>query len=408
MSTPRCWLRPLGLASFLWAVSFGVNGPLASLWMEDAGASRTLVGLNTGTYYLGIALAAGAVPWLMRNFGHGCLVLGMVASGLTAAAFPWGGGWQGWFVLRALNGVAAAISLIPLETFVNRSSPPGRAARNFGYYAFCIALGIAVGYLGLLLYPTCPRATFLAGGGAALLGAAVVLRWRPAFREEDGEAPAQEPLAPVRNFFSFGSAWVQGFLEGGMVGLLPVYLRATGLAEDAVSGLMSGLMIGVILAQVPLAWLADRLGRTAVLAGCHAVALLGVGGLLGPGGTAWLALWLFAVGACSGALYPLGLALLGQRVAPAALARASAWYLAINCVGSLIGPVAAGAAMDEFGPGALFAVGGAAVALVLATWGLLEARRLWRNAIPVGPEEPARHAAWPHPLKPARTSAPSM
>ena len=71
------------------------------------------------------------------------------------------------------------------------------------------------------------------------------------------------------NVLSLGTAWSQGFLEGGMLALLPIYLLAAGLSEAAVSWLMSGLMIGIIVAQVPVAWLADRLGRTAVLVGCE-------------------------------------------------------------------------------------------------------------------------------------------
>ena len=376
MSRGSRWLVPLCLASLLWSFSFGLNAPLASLWMqaslgaEDAGRKDTLIGLNTSAYYLGIALAAGAVPCLMRRWGHRALLLGMIVSGVTAAAFPWGGGLLGWFVLRALNGVAGAASLIPLETYVNRNSTPRRRAQTFGYYAFCVALGMALGTLvGLQLYPLAPRVAFLLGGAAALLGGVVVMVWKPTFPADAEKGYGRAPLDFGRNFLGFGSAWSQGFLEGGMVALLPIYLLSTGLSEGAVSWLMSGLMVGVILAQVPLAWLADRLGRLAVLAGCNAVALGGIACLMVPAGTAWLALWLFAVGACSGAFYPLGLALLGERLPPAGLARANAWFLAINCAGSVTGPAVVGHVMDLFGRGAMFLAGGGAVGLVLAGWG---------------------------------------
>lgn len=369
MSRGSRWLVPLCLASLLWAFSFGLNAALAPLWMQGAGWKDTVIGLNTSAYYLGIALAAGAVPWLMRRWGDRALLLGMVASGVTAGAFPWGGGLFGWFALRALNGVAAAVSLIPLETYVNRNSAPERRAQMFGYYAFCIALGMALGTLvGLQLYPAAPRVAFLLGGAAALLGGVVIGPWRPDLSGH-AEGHGRTPLEFGRNFLSFGSAWSQGFLEGGMVALLPIYLLSTGLSEGAVSWLMSGLMVGVILAQVPVAWLADRLGRLAVLAGCNAVALGGIACLTVPAGTAWLALWLFAVGACSGAFYPLGLALLGERLPPAGLARANAWFLAINCAGSVTGPAVAGHVMERYGRGAMFLAGGGAVGLVLVGWG---------------------------------------
>jgi MFS family permease len=365
----RRWMVPLCVVSVLWAFSFGVNAPLASVWMQEAGCGDVLIGLNTGAYYLGIALTAAAVPWAMRRFGSRALLAGLAGSALTAAAFPWGGGLGGWFALRGLNGVTAALSLIPLETLVNRCSSPPRRATNFGYYAFSIALGMALGNLtALQMAPAAPRLAFLLGGAAALAGTIVLLLWRPAAPAAEHEARSHFPLHPTRNALALGSGWAQGFLEGGMVALLPIYLLSVGLSHEAVSYLMGGLMVGVILAQAPLAWLADRLGRSLVLAGCNAAALAGVGCLLWPGGVAWLAVWLFVVGACSGALYPLGLAVLGERTPPAGMSRAGAWFLAINCAGSLIGPVAAGATMSLFGRSALFVSGGGALAAVLAVW----------------------------------------
>src|SRR5262249_44832457 len=106
------------------------------------------------------------------------------------------------------------------------------------------------------------------------------------------------------------------------------------------------------------------------------------GCLLWPGSVAWLAFWLFVAGACSGALYPLGLALLGERTLPASMSRASAWFLAINCAGSLTGPVVAGVAMDLFGRAALFVAGGGALGAVLAAWGISAACRRREETTP--------------------------
>jgi MFS family permease len=374
MSRAPRWLIPLCVASLLWAFSFGLSAPLASLWMQDAGCSNTLIGLNTGAYYLGIALAAGAAPWLMRRWGYRVLILGMVASGLAVAAFPWGGGVFGWFAWRGVNGIAAALSLIPLETLVNHHSAPHRRAQNFGTYAFCFASGMALGTLvGLQMYAGWSTFAFAIGGTAALLAGGVVVVWQPAMPSANDDE-VRPPLDFARNLLAFGSAWSQGFLEGGMIALLPIYLLAVGLSPSAVSWLMGGLMIGVIGAQAPVAWLADRLGRRRILLGCNLVTLLGIGCLMLPVGTSWLAVWLFVVGACSGAFYPMGLAVLGERTPPASLARANAWFLAINCAGSLTGPAVAGAAMDWFGDGALFAAGGTAVTLVLVVWILVETR----------------------------------
>jgi len=386
----------LCVASALWAFGFGAGAPLASVWLKGAGYTDTVVGLNTGVYYLCIAVTAGAVPWLMRRWGRGCLAVGMVVSGLSVMAFPWGEGLPGWFLLRALNGVAGAMSLIPLETLVNKTSPPAQRARNFGFYAFSVALGMALGtYVGLTLDVHSPRLAFGVGGAVTLLCGTGVLPWLAWPGDLAEESHGRTPLGLGRNFLSFGSAWAQGFLEGCMVALLPVYLLAVGYSEQYVGWLMGGLMVGVILFQVPVAWLADRLGRTAVLAGCYAAVIAGLGWLPFRHGPVDLPVALFLVGACSGAFYPLGLAVLGERLPSAGLARASAWYLAINCLGSVTGPVVAGAAMDCFGRHALFLTGAVVVSLVLAAWAAVRVHAFRRagGAATEGPPETAGRRA---------------
>src|SRR5262249_15310175 len=94
---------------------------------------------------------------------------------------------------------------------------------------------------------------------------------------------------------------------------------------------------------------------------------------------------LFMVGFCCGALYPLGLALLGDRVPSAGMARANACYLACNCAGSLCGPVLFGITIDLFGQPSQFLVGGGAVAAVLGLWGLWGARHRKSSASRLSP-----------------------
>jgi MFS family permease len=393
-ANPTRALVTLCLASLCWAFSFGLGAPLASVWLAHAGHGETIIGLNTGVYYGGIALTAGLVPWMMRRWGRGCPVLGMAASGVTVALFPWGGSLTGWFLLRLLNGVAGAMSLIPMETLVNHRAAPEQRSRDFGFYAFSVALGMALGTLaGMLLETDAPRLAFVLGGLAGVLAGVIVLRWLPWT-----PLPAEEHLAKValpvrRTFLSWGSAWAQGYLEGGMVALLPVFLLDFGLTPDGVGWLMSGVMVGVITSQVPIAWLADRLGRTEALVGCYAVTLAALGVLPFCRETAWLAAALFAAGACSGAFYPLGLAVLGARVPSRGLPRASAWYLAINCAGSLSGPVVTGVAMDLFGMRAMFPAGFAAVALVVAVWVVLSGRAVGRGERQAGEIRERREAA---------------
>jgi MFS family permease len=364
-------LLAICVAAALWGFNFGAGAPTASLWIHDHAGSDTVIGLNTAVYYLGIALTAPLVPWLMRRGGRSCIVLGMALSGITVALFPWGDGLAGWFALRLLNGVAGAMSLIPMETEVNHSAPPEQRSRNFGIYAVCMALGIAVGnWFGLQFYPDAPLVVFAVGGVPALLAAGLIGLCPGAFAPPAQESGRCPELALGRNLLSFGSAWSQGFLEGGMVGHLAVYLLWLRMSEDAASWVVSGIMVGVIIFQVPVAWLADRFGRTRALLGCYAATILALVVMPFCGPSGWLVGALLVAGACSTAFYPLGMTLLGERVPASAVARGNARFLTFNCLGSLVGPALCGVAMDHFGKPALFVVAEGAVVLVLAAWGI--------------------------------------
>jgi MFS family permease len=352
-----------------WAFSFGLGAPLASLWLKDAQCSAGTIGLNTSVYYLGVALTSPLVPWLMRRGYSACVVLGMLLDAGTTAVFPLVHGEWAWHLLRLIGGIGTALSLIPMETLVNQNAKDEHRARDFGFYAFCVALGVGLGsVIGLPLYPSMPRFAFALGGLVTLL--AIPLAWvEMPTRHEQGDEQVGEMRFPWRaGILSIGTAWAQGFLEAGTLTFLSIYLLATGHPEGVVSVLLGVLFAGVILAQVPVAWLADRLGRLRVLLGCHTIVLAGLVMVPGMPGVALVGGWLFFLGACCGALYPLGLALLGERIPTAALARANAWYLAGNCAGSLLGPLLMGLAIDRFGLRSQFAVGAAAILLVLGAW----------------------------------------
>lgn len=388
----RTTLALVSLASLGWAFSFGLGAVLASLWLKDAGQSARAIGLNTSLYYLGVALAAPFVPRLMRRGNRACVAGGMVLDAVTTALFPWCHHLALWHLLRFLGGVGTALSVIPMETLVNHNAAAGSRGRDFGVYAFCVATGIALGsVVGLPLYPVAPRLAFAVGGLVTLL--AVPLAWvRMPSHCQHEEAGSDEPMPWASGLLSLGTAWVQGFLEGGTVTFLSLYLLYLGFTETSASGLMGGLFAGVILAQLPLAWLADRVGRLRILLVCHALLVAGL--LLVPWTSNALALApaLLVLGACCGALYPLGLALLGDRLPPAALARANAWYLTSNCIGSLSGPALLGLLIDAFGLSVQFYAGAAAITALVAV-GLLAGRLAHRAAPAAVPQPSARRAA---------------
>jgi MFS family permease len=363
------------------------------LWLKDAGYPDKVVGLSTSVYYLGVAGASLLLPWFMQRGSRKLVIGGLLVDGLSTAVFPWVVGWPAWFLLRLCSGIATAACVIPLETRINHNAPPHARARDFSIYAVSVAGGLGLGPLvGLPLYPIAPYLAFGLGGLAALLSA-VLLWWGYA---ADAAAPQTEVQTPLRwrqHVLSLGTAWLQGFLEGGMLTFLAAYLLVDlGHPAALASGLMGSLFLGVVLFQLPGAWLADRFGRLRVLLACHVVVVAALAALLFNLGIALLALGLFVIGAACAILYPLGLALLGERLSGDELGTANAWYLACNCLGSLTGPWLIGQAIDAWGSRSImFGVGIAAAAMVFLAWGTLSARRA--RPIPAAAVQRFRRAA---------------
>jgi MFS family permease len=359
-----CW------TSAAWAFSFGLGSQVVSHWLKALGANDTLVGLNHAFYYFGMTIGSFAVPWLTRRLGPaGCARLGMIASGITLAVFPWSDGEYGSYLLRFLNGWAAAMSVIPLETIVSRDSAVEKKTQNFGYFGAAMVLGGAAGMgISLHLYEIGAVLVFCLGGAVPFMTGFIL---GPGMATQSEPAETQRlrvSLGLLRNFLSYGTAWCQGFLEGLMISFLSLYLEAVGYTKGIAGVFVGVATVGTILLVVPISWLGDRCGKTQVLLGCYGVTALGLLVIPWLTNAIGLGATLFVFGACAGAMYPLGLSLLTDRMPQSGLARAYAWYLAIECLGSVVGAAAVGKARDHLGEAAMFGVGLAAVAAVLVIW----------------------------------------
>lgn len=353
-----------------WAFSFGLGTQVITHWLNELDVSDTVIGVCQSFYYLGVALGSCAVPWMNRRFGPiRCAALGLVLSGVTLAVFPWTDAIWLWYSLRLLSGWAGAMTLVPLETLVSRDSPIDQKTRNFGCYGVALTVGGAIG-IGIGLHLCGPGETrpFYLGAIVPIAVSVLFFAGMARYPQRRASDERKYPLGWRRNFLSYGTAWCQGFLEGGMLVFLSLFLVTRGFSTDEAGVFMGVTMVGVILFQIPVAWLADRLGRTPILLGCYAVVAVTLVAIPWLSNSIVLAVGLFCFGACSGAMYPLGLALLGDRMPEAGLARAYAWYLAVECVGSQLGAAAMGKARDRWGDASMFTVGLAAMLLVLTAW----------------------------------------
>lgn len=167
------------------------------------------------------------------------------------------------------------------------------------------------------------------------------------------------------------AAFLCGLLEGGAVGVLPVYGLSLGLGPETAAAMVAALGFGNLLAQYPLGRLADQIGAVRVLAGACFASLAGLLALqtaVGSGSVMILAV-LFAWGGAPGTLYTLALIRAGAVIPPSGLFAAIAAAAAAYTFGGLVGPPLGGLAESlypAFGlPAVLACATGVGLVLIL-------------------------------------------
>lgn len=326
--------------------------PLGALVMRAAGWSDVLIGANAAMHGLGIFLVAPVIGRLLRRLGAvGCMQAALLLGAVATLLLPVQVAPLPWFVLRLLLGCATGLLFVVSEAAVNALAPEARRGRVIGIYAALFSVGYAAGPLVVAIGGHEGWRPFLLGAGILLLGLVPATLAVAANRALDGHERRREraDLFLRRAPLPFATILAFAMVEAAFFGLLPLWGLAAGLAAEAAALLLSVWIAGNIILQVPLGWLADRLGRRPMLLACVALSLATLA-LLGPA-AAGLGLWplLLLMGAAMGGLYTLSLALLGEAFRGPELAFANTAFIVTFQLGVMIGPALAGVGMQALG-----------------------------------------------------------
>jgi MFS family permease len=155
-----------------------------------------------------------------------------------------------------------------------------------------------------------------------------------------------------------------------IVPLVPAYTRAYHLSDVKAGALLSAASLAIVVASVPAGRLSDRFGArivTLVAAGIAAAAMLG--SAVAPNYVALLAARA-AFGVGSGTIWSAGISWLSDSAEEDIRDRALALVVTTAGVGSMVGPVFAGLLADHVADGAVFAVAGVPMILVVVALAL--------------------------------------
>jgi MFS family permease len=256
-----------------------------------------------------------------------------------------------WFLIRFVMGAVAAVLFTVSETWLNEMTVDAIRGRVMGVYNTVVSATFGLGPLVIVLSGTEGVRTFLIGASIMVL-AAIPLSWA-----RDASRVAQASLGfSVWTFARVApliatAVLLVSFKDSALLTLLPVYGVRSGTGEQGAALMLTVAALGSMVLQVPVGWLADRFDRLAVLIGCTVAGAAGASLLPLLIDTVWpLYLLMFFWAGLFFGVYTVALAMVGQRFRGTDLATANAAIGIWWGIGSTVGPLLAGAAMDWYDP----------------------------------------------------------
>jgi MFS family permease len=353
----RYLVDPVDLGAVLmllavFSLTTGYSYPAIAFNMEARGYSAGMIGAQAACAGLGILTSAVLMPLLAQRFGSWRLALiGLYGAVVSVFAFGLTENLALWFLLRFVLGAMVNILFVTSETWINQLAPDalrGRiiavyAATNAGMFALGPLLVPFVGYSGLSSF----------GVMACVVGimGLALIRLRSIAQPLE-PAPFTVSLRVVTAIPVLLLAVLAfGFLDGATLALWVVYALDRGLEETMAALTLSAIIMGNVVLQFPIGWLADRMSRRRLLAILAAVAFCGAAflplvQLASWWGLAYLLIW----GAAAFGVYTLSLTLIGQHLTGVRLVAATAAFGMAWGIGALAGPWVTGLLMDRAGP----------------------------------------------------------
>jgi MFS family permease len=364
-------------------VGVGLVAPLIAVVLGEHGENDFITGLIGTTMFTTFTLTSFPAGAAADRFGpKPILISGLLIYGSAIGLFALNLTTPLFFLARAIEGVGGAAISVSAETMIGKLSAPGERARRMSYYALSVGFGWAAGPLtGTLLFNINHRLPFISCLGLSLLAALIAQVMIP---KTESILHQRESLTSVLSkpmIVPMSSGMLYGYLMSSLVTLIPRYLtRDLHATTEQMGMIITAVIAGVLISQVPMGRAADRFGKRRTLFTCAVVLAITFALMAMVHNWRWFIPTGIIAGAMAGSLYPLGLAIIGSLVSRERLGAANSLFSLSFGIGSLTGPAMSGFAMTQFGDRWLFYL-----PIALTTLFAIELLVLYKLAAPRSP-----------------------
>jgi len=257
-------------------------------------------------------------------------------------------------LVRAIHGICGGLKSPAIMSAFTKNASETQRGRVMSFYGMSLATATLVGFglSGVIVSQLGYQPLFLLGAAVLAVGVIMGLSLPKAEGQRNTETKSSfsQNYGKIRSLLSrkgllvsFSAIFAQYFAFGGVVTLLPLYVKNLGMEEFHVGMLLTTFTVVFIILQFPSGLLSDRMERLKMV---YAGLSLGIVSLIVlPLVTSFvaLAMTMALYGAAFGLLFPSVSALIADQTIPEERGTASGFFHALLTSGVAIGaPVIGG------------------------------------------------------------------
>ena len=299
----------------------------------------------------------------IRAFAVFCAVLA-----IASLIYPMTDNFSLWLALRVIGGFAMAGLLIVSESWFSAIATNDNRSTIFSLYQICFYMATSIGQLLITLGH--PSNYFLFSVAAAVLIAAIIPLSMTRMQAPHLENIERLSLAKVFAVSPLGliATLVAGIIISSFYGVGPLFANLSGFSVDEIAWFMALSVFTAMLFAWPVGWLCDRIDRVKMLLWLGILSTVFSIILSFELNSFWLVM--VANGAFMAfvaAIYPVGVALMNDRISSEQMISASATLLLSFGIGSCIGPIISSTLIDITGAGGMY-MGNAVLLIALCIY----------------------------------------
>ena len=247
--------------------------PVMALYASDLGAGVGMVGLIIGLYSIINTLANIFFGWLIDRVGYkGPLIIGLLGDALSMFLYSICKLPVHLALVRGFHGLSGGLAGPATMSVTAQHASQTQKAKAMAFYGMALALACLAGYgLGGLLVSRFGYEFLFYFGAAMLLVGMLLTLAMPGARTTTGASIGTLPgqgIKMIGSLFkrrgliaSYCAIFAQYFAFGGVVTLLPLYVKGLGLEAFHVGMMLATFAVVFALFQLPCGALSDKVGR---------------------------------------------------------------------------------------------------------------------------------------------------